>query len=155
MTVNENMALPNLDFTTGRFMTDEKKEAIMTKKMVEKLNIKTPSIHQKVKNLSGGNQQKIVVGKWLVREAKVIIFDEPTRGIDVAAKIEIYHLMNKLKEDGIAVIYVSSELPEVLGLSDRVLVMCNGRLKADLRTLDTNQEEILHFATQYDALEEQ
>ncbi|PKM55328.1 MAG: D-xylose ABC transporter ATP-binding protein [Firmicutes bacterium HGW-Firmicutes-5] len=155
MTVNENMALPNLDFTTGRFMTNEKKEAVMTKKMVDKLNIRTPSIHQKVKNLSGGNQQKIVVGKWLVREAKVIIFDEPTRGIDVAAKIEIYHLMNKLKEDGIAVIYVSSELPEVLGLSDRVLVMCNGRLKADLKTLDTNQEEILHFATQYDALEEQ
>lgn len=153
MSVNDNITLPNLDMTSKGPVTIDKNESLMTKTMVEKLSIKTPSLAQKVNNLSGGNQQKIVVGKWMAREAKVILFDEPTRGIDVAAKIEIYHLMNQLKKDGIAVVYVSSELPEVLGMSDRVLVMCNGRLKADLNTKDTNQEEIIHYATQYDALE--
>jgi ribose transport system ATP-binding protein len=104
--------------------------------------------------LSGGNQQKIVVGKWLARDARVIFFDEPTRGIDVAAKVEIYNLMNALKQDGVLVVYVSSELPEVLGISDRVLVMCNGKLKAELKTEETNQEEIMSYATKFDSLEE-
>lgn len=94
------------------------------------------------------------MGKWLARDAHVVIFDEPTRGIDVAAKIEIYNLMNTLKQEGIAVIYVSSELPEVLGISDRILVMCNGQLKANLKkTHETNQEEIMYYATQYDTAE--
>lgn len=154
MTVAENIALPNMDLVTKRGVTSKGEEKALAERIRESLKIKTPSIHQQVKNLSGGNQQKIVVGKWLAKDANVIIFDEPTRGIDVAAKVEIYNIMNELKQAGICVIYVSSELPEVLGLSDRVLVMCNGRLKASLETKNTSQEEILHYATQYDVMEE-
>jgi ribose transport system ATP-binding protein len=117
--------------------------------MMKSLKIKAPSVEQYVRNLSGGNQQKVVVGKWLMRNAQVVIFDEPTRGIDVASKIEIYNIINDLKKNGIGVMFVSSELPEVLGMSDRVLVMCNGKITAELVTKDTNQEEILHYATQY------
>ncbi|PKM50494.1 MAG: D-xylose ABC transporter ATP-binding protein [Firmicutes bacterium HGW-Firmicutes-7] len=153
MSVKHNITLPNLDMTATLDVINKQKESNLCAKIIGKLGIRTPSQEQLVKNLSGGNQQKIVVGKWLARDAKVIFFDEPTRGIDVAAKIEIYNLMNQLKEQGIAVIYVSSELPEVLGLSDRVLVMCNGSLKADLKTEETNQEEVLFYATQYEATE--
>lgn len=153
MSVKHNITLPNLDMTAKLDIINPQKESNLAAKIIEKLGIRTPSQDQLVKNLSGGNQQKIVVGKWLARDAKVIFFDEPTRGIDVAAKIEIYNLMNHLKEQGIAVIYVSSELPEVLGLSDRVLVMCNGNLRADLKTEETSQEEILFYATQYETTE--
>jgi ribose transport system ATP-binding protein len=126
-----------------------RRESRQAGKMVDSLRIKTPSLEQYVRNLSGGNQQKIVVGKWLMRDAKVVMFDEPTRGIDVAAKIEIYNIMNELKKNGIGVIFVSSELPEVLGMSDRVLVMCEGRITANLKTSETDQEQILAFATQH------
>lgn len=153
MSVKHNITLPNLDMTAKGDMIKPQKETNLAAKIINNLSIRTPSQDQLVKNLSGGNQQKIVVGKWLARDAKVIFFDEPTRGIDVAAKIEIYHIMNQLKEQGIAVVYVSSELPEVLGLSDRVLVMCNGYLRADLKTEETNQEEILFYATQYETTE--
>jgi ribose transport system ATP-binding protein len=107
-----------------------------------------------VKNLSGGNQQKVVVGKWLVRKARIVIFDEPTRGIDVAAKVEIYNLMNKLKEEGIGVIFVSSELPEILGMSDKILVMCDGRITGSLRVEEATQDRILGFATRYQTKKE-
>jgi ribose transport system ATP-binding protein len=90
-----------------------------------------------------------VVGKWLLRDAGVVIFDEPTRGIDVASKIEIYTLMNELKKNGVAVLFVSSELPEVLGMSDRIIVMCAGRITGELITKTTHQEEILSYATKY------
>ncbi len=153
MSVKENITLPNLDMAASLGVIKNDVEAKMTNEAITRLSIKTPSRDQLVKNLSGGNQQKIVVGKWLARDAHVVIFDEPTRGIDVAAKIEIYNLMNALKQEGIAVIYVSSELPEVLGISDRILVMCNGRLKGNLKTDETNQEEIMYYATQYDTAE--
>jgi ribose transport system ATP-binding protein len=117
--------------------------------MIQSLRIKATGTEQYVRTLSGGNQQKVVVGKWLMRDAQVVIFDEPTRGIDVASKIEIYNIINDLKRSGIGVMFVSSELPEVLGMSDRALVMCNGRITAELETKKTNQEEILHYATQY------
>ncbi|MDR2477697.1 MAG: sugar ABC transporter ATP-binding protein [Treponema sp.] len=149
MTVSENITLPSLDIVSRlgvirRFLEKEK-----SSQMVMRLKIKTPGIWQQVGNLSGGNQQKIVVGKWLMRNARVVIFDEPTRGIDVGSKIEIYNLINELKRNGIGVMFVSSELPEVLGMSDRVIVMCNGRVTASLITKKTNQEEILKYATQY------
>ncbi len=153
MSVKDNITLPNLDMVTSLGVLKNHVETKMTNEAITRLSIKTPSKDQLVKNLSGGNQQKIVVGKWLARDAHVVIFDEPTRGIDVAAKIEIYNLMNTLKQEGIAVIYVSSELPEVLGISDRILVMCNGQLKANLKTHETNQEEIMYYATQYDTAE--
>ncbi|MDR0671601.1 MAG: sugar ABC transporter ATP-binding protein, partial [Oscillospiraceae bacterium] len=149
MELFKNITLPNLDISARRGVLDRRKEMDLSSHIVETLRIKTPSLTQFVRNLSGGNQQKVVLAKWLLRQANVVLFDEPTRGIDVGAKIEIYHLMNDLKKQGIGVMYVSSELPEVLGVSDRILVMCDGRITADLKTSETTQEEILHYATQF------
>ncbi|WP_163195161.1 sugar ABC transporter ATP-binding protein [Clostridium thermarum] len=155
LSVRENVSLANLDAVCNRFgVLNSKKEISLTDKVIKDLRIKTPSQLQEVKKLSGGNQQKLVVGKWLVRNAKVVIFDEPTRGIDVAAKVEIYNLMNSLKEQGIGVIFVSSELPEILGMSDRILVMCSGRITGDISVQDATQNKILHLATQYEKKEE-
>jgi len=155
LTISENIGLANLDYICNKFgMVNDKKEKELTNRAIEELKIKTPSISQLVKNLSGGNQQKVVVGKWLVRKAKIVIFDEPTRGIDVAAKVEIYNLMNKLKEDGIGVIFVSSELPEILGMSDKIIVMCGGRITGQLKVEDATQDIILGFATKYQTKKE-
>lgn len=140
--VSENIAIANLDTLSNPVgVLSAKRERDMANRAVKELKIKTPSIKSEVKNLSGGNQQKIVVGKWLMRDAKVIIFDEPTRGIDVAAKVEIYNLMNKLKRSGIGVMFVSSELPEVLGMSDRIIVMCSGRITGELSRDEATQEK--------------
>lgn len=150
LSIKENIGLANLDqICNGMGIVSQTKENELTHKAISELRIKTPSADQLAKNLSGGNQQKIVLGKWLVRDAKVVIFDEPTRGIDVAAKIEIYNIMNTLKKNGIGVLFVSSEMPEVMGMSDRILVMCNGRITGDLISSQTSQDEILRFATQY------
>lgn len=149
MVFAENITLPNLELVSRMGVISGGREAKKATVMKDTLKIKTPSIYQTVTALSGGNQQKIVVGKWLMRDAKVVIFDEPTRGIDVASKIEIYNIINELKKQGIGVMFVSSELPEVLGMSDRVLVMCGGRITANLETKNTDQEEILRYATQY------
>ena len=100
-------------------------------------------------SLSGGNQQKLVVAKWLLRESRVIIFDEPTRGIDVAAKVEIYNLMNKLKQEGKGVVFVSSELPEILGIADRIIVLCEGRVTGEMPASEATQEKILYLATRF------
>ena len=102
------------------------------------------------RSMSGGNQQKVVVGKWLARNSRVVIFDEPTRGIDVGAKVEIYNLMNKLKQEGIAVMFVSSEMPEVLGIADRIIVMCDGRITGEVSAQETTQNEILKYATEFE-----
>lgn len=140
--VSENIAIANLDTLSNPVgVLSAKRERDMANRAVKELKIKTPSIKSEVKNLSGGNQQKIVVGKWLMRDAKLIIFDEPTRGIDVAAKVEIYNLMNKLKKSGIGVMFVSSELPEVLGMSDRIIVMCSGRITGELSRDEATQEK--------------
>jgi ribose transport system ATP-binding protein len=149
MTLVENITLPSLDIISKLGIILRKQEGKKAQAMIDSLKIKTPSINQYVKNLSGGNQQKVVVGKWLMRDAQVVIFDEPTRGIDVGSKVEIYNIINDLKKNGIGVMFVSSELPEVLGISDRIIVMCNGRITAELITKNTNQEEILKYATQY------
>ncbi|MDR1904355.1 MAG: sugar ABC transporter ATP-binding protein [Treponema sp.] len=149
MTLAENITLPSLDIVSKLGIIRRKLEAKKSKEMIQNLKIKTPSVDQYVRNLSGGNQQKVVVGKWLMRDAQVVIFDEPTRGIDVASKIEIYNIINDLKRNGIGVMFVSSELPEIIGMADRIMVMCNGRITAELITKDTSQEEILKYATQY------
>jgi len=149
MTLSQNITLPSLDIISKFGVIIDQLEMEKSSQMVNTLRIKTPSIRQYVRNLSGGNQQKVVVGKWLMRQAKVVIFDEPTRGIDVASKIEIYNIINDLKKNGIGVIMVSSELPEVLGMSDRIIVMCNGKITKELITKETNQEEIMQYATQY------
>jgi len=149
MNVAHNLLLPNLDFISKLGIISNKLEKNKSIQIINELKIKTSGIDQIVRNLSGGNQQKIVVGKWLFRNAQVIIFDEPTRGIDVASKIEIYNIMNNLKQNGIGIMFISSELPEVIGMSDRVLVMCNGKITANLITEHTNQEEILTYATKF------
>ena len=150
LSIRENVGLANLDRICSRTgVVSRKKENRLTAEAIEKLKVKTPSPEQLVNNLSGGNQQKIVVGKWLVRSAEVVMFDEPTRGIDVAAKVEIYNIMNELKSQLIGVIFVSSEMPEVMCMSDRILVMCNGRITGDLVSRKTTQDEILRCATNY------
>ena len=115
---------------------------------VKTLSIKTPSLQQKVKNLSGGNQQKVIIGKWLASDASILIFDEPTRGIDVGAKSEIYRLLNDLAHQGKSIIMISSELPEILRMSHRVVVMCEGRVTGELNIAEATQEKIMKFATQ-------
>ena len=148
MHVQDNMIFPSLDAYSNKFgVIDFKKVVDNSKHMVDILKIKTPSIFQQVKNLSGGNQQKIVVGKWLLTKPKVIIFDEPTRGIDVNAKVNMYQEIQELKKQGIGIIVISSEMLELFGLSDRILVLSNGRQTANLKTKETNQEEVLIYAT--------
>jgi ribose transport system ATP-binding protein len=116
-------------------------------RQVASLSIKTPSIRQAVQNLSGGNQQKVVIGKWLTRDCDVLIFDEPTRGIDVGAKEEIYALLKKLTEAGKSIIMISSELPEILRLSNRIAVMCEGRITSILTADEATPEAVMHYAT--------
>lgn len=150
--VKENIALPNLDILSNKFgFIQKKKEKVMVEEAIRDLNIKLANASVDAGTLSGGNQQKIVVAKWLARNSRVVIFDEPTRGIDVAAKVEIYNLMNKLKERGIGVLFVSSEMPEVLGMSDRILVMCDGRITADLPAEEATQDQIMKYATKYES----
>ncbi len=152
LSVRENIALPNLDILCDKFgVVDKKKEKTMTEKTVDELKIKLPSPEVNAGALSGGNQQKVVVGKWLARQSRVVIFDEPTRGIDVAAKVEIYNLMNALKKQGIGVLFVSSEMPEVMGISDRILVMCDGRITGELNTKEATQDKILTYATKFES----
>lgn len=151
LSIRENIALPNLDILCSKAgVVSKKKESEMVKKAEKDLQIKMSSGEISAGSLSGGNQQKIVVGKWLARNSRVVIFDEPTRGIDVAAKVEIYHLMNSLKQQGVGVLFVSSEMPEVLGISDRILVMCDGKITGELDTKDATQDLILEYATKFD-----
>ena len=151
LSIRHNIALPNLDLLCDKLgVVSNKKEDEMCDKAVKDLKIKTPNVEINAANLSGGNQQKVVVGKWLARNSKVVIFDEPTRGIDVAAKVEIYNLMNKLKQEGIAVMFVSSEMPEVMGIADRIIVMCDGRITGELMAEEATQSEILTLATRFE-----
>ena len=148
LSIRHNIALPNLDLLCNRLgVVSTTKEDAMCDQAVDNLKIKTPNVDVDAGNLSGGNQQKVVVGKWLARNSRVVMFDEPTRGIDVAAKVEIYNLMNQLKQQGIAVMFVSSEMPEVMGIADRIIVMCDGRITGELSARETTQNEILTYAT--------
>lgn len=151
LSIRHNLALPNLDIVCNRLgVVNSQKEMQLCDKAVADLKIKTPNVEVDSGNLSGGNQQKVVVGKWLARDSRVVIFDEPTRGIDVGAKVEIYHLMNELKQQGIAVLFVSSEMPEVMGIADRIIVMCDGRITGEVMAADTTQNEILTLATTFE-----
>jgi len=120
---------------------------------VDLLKVKTPSVEQETRLLSGGNQQKVVIAKWLLRDCDILFFDEPTRGIDVGAKAEIYKLLQGLADQGKAIVVISSELPEVLRLSHRILVMCEGRLTGELDGAGATQEAIMTLATQRRAME--
>ncbi|MBD5472920.1 MAG: sugar ABC transporter ATP-binding protein [Lachnospiraceae bacterium] len=151
LSIRHNIGLPNLDLLCNKLgVVNAAKEDEMCARTVKNLKIKTPGVEINAANLSGGNQQKVVVGKWLARNSRVVIFDEPTRGIDVAAKVEIYNLMNELKKQGIAVVFVSSEMPEVMGIADRIIVMCDGRITGELMAEDATQNEILSLATRFE-----
>ncbi|MBL0387342.1 sugar ABC transporter ATP-binding protein [Tumebacillus sp. ITR2] len=148
LSVRENTSLVSLRSLSSRLgILDHKQESVLAQRYIEELRTKTPSAEVNVNNLSGGNQQKVVLAKWLATNPKVLILDEPTRGIDVGAKVEIYQLINQLTAAGHAVIMISSELPEVLGMSDRIFVMSEGRIAGELSRADATQESIMKLAT--------
>lgn len=149
LVVRENTVFSSLPkYLKGGFIIDSKKERNATLGYIKELNIKTPSVDQLVKNLSGGNQQKVVLSRILSTECDILIFDEPTRGIDVGAKQEIYHLMCKLADEGKSIIMISSEMPELIGMSQRIYVMSEGTITAELGPDQFNQELILTKASQ-------
>ncbi|MGA8941579.1 MAG: sugar ABC transporter ATP-binding protein [Thermoactinomyces sp.] len=145
--IRENMSLANLKSFAPHGLLKTKDEENFVQLMVDRLKVKTTSSDELAGNLSGGNQQKVVIAKWIGTAPKVLILDEPTRGIDVGAKREIYNLMNELTERGMAIVMISSELPEVLGMSDRILVVHEGRLAGELKKTEATQEKIMFLAT--------
>lgn len=147
LSIRENITMANIKALSKSGVINHKQEVNKSEEYIQTLNIKAPSIEQKVKFLSGGNQQKVIIAKWLHTKTKVFIFDEPTRGIDVGAKIEVYQVINKLARDGNAVIMISSEMPEILGLSDRILVMNEGSCTAILDRDEATQEKVMFYAT--------
>lgn len=145
--IKNNITLGNLRALSSNGIINENEEINVANKYKDDLTIKAPSIEQLLSNLSGGNQQKVSVGKWLFTEPKILILDEPTRGIDVGAKYEIYTIMNRLIDEGLSIIMISSELPEVLGMSDRIYVMAHGEITGELNIKDATQDEIMKMAT--------
>lgn len=147
MTVADNAVLASFEDYRRWVFLDHRKILRTTQEFVTRLAIRTPTIEQIVRNLSGGNQQKVVIAKWLIHNSDILIFDEPTRGIDVGAKGEIYALMNELVAQGKSIIMISSELPEILRMSDRIAVMCEGRITGTLDIAEANQQRIMKYAT--------
>lgn len=144
--IGENIALANLKHFSRGFLLNRKQEDREAAQMSEKLTVKAPSIKTSAGSLSGGNQQKVVIAKWLLQNPTVFIMDEPTRGIDVGAKYEIYKIMCDLAQQGAGVIMISSELPEIIGVCDRALVMAEGRITGEVQGDDLTQERIMSFA---------
>lgn len=147
LSVAENLALASFESGMRAGIIDRRGHRRRAEGIIRDLAIKTPTPDQEVRLLSGGNQQKVVIGKWLLADSRILIMDEPTRGIDVGAKVEIYELMNRLTERGAAILMISSELPEVIGMSDRVLVMSGGRVTGELRAEEATQERVMELAT--------
>ncbi len=146
--IRENTTLSRLEKVSRHLVIDQDKEVLAAEHYREKLRTKCPTIEQKVGNLSGGNQQKVLLAKWMFADPEILILDEPTRGIDVGAKYEIYCIINQLVEEGNSVVMISSELPEVLGMCDRVFVMDEGRMVAELDRSEANQESIMTYILQ-------
>ncbi|KPL75499.1 ABC transporter ATP-binding protein [Ornatilinea apprima] len=147
--VKENISLSNLAEIAKRGVVDKNAEIVVANEYKNSLNIKTPTVAQKVQNLSGGNQQKVCLGKWLFVKPDVLILDEPTRGIDVGAKYEIYTIMTQLVRQGMSIIMISSELPEILGMSDRIYVVSSGKIAGEMPVHEATQEKIMELATEY------
>ncbi|MEG0584125.1 MAG: ATP-binding cassette domain-containing protein, partial [Cetobacterium sp.] len=146
LSVKDNMTLSSLDFFSTLFGLNKNKEKLSVKEYIEKFRIKTPSDDQIIKNLSGGNQQKVAIAKALMTNPKILILDEPTRGVDVGAKKEIYDVINDLKKKGMSIIMISSEMPEVMGLSDRIIVLHENSITGELNFNDATQEKIMRYA---------
>ena len=147
LSVAKNISMTIFKFISRFGIINQKKETNIARDYVNQLSIKTPSIDQEVKFLSGGNQQRVVIAKWLATNPKILIVDEPTRGIDVGAKAEIYKLLNDLSHQGVAILMISSEIPEIMAMSDRVLVIYQGRVRAELESKKINEEVIMWYAT--------
>ncbi|MBQ6969646.1 MAG: sugar ABC transporter ATP-binding protein, partial [Synergistaceae bacterium] len=151
LSITDNTVLSSYDLPElhkGIFV-NEKRSAEVSENYVKQLKTKTPSVRQLVKNLSGGNQQKVVIAKWMLRNCDILIFDEPTRGIDIGARAEIYSLMDSLVKEGKSIIMVSSDMTEVLKMSDRIVVMCEGRKTGELDIAEATQDKIMTLATKY------
>jgi len=150
LSVLENTILASLPRYVGKIgLLDEKRCAVDVGKSIDQLRVKTPSARTRIKDLSGGNQQKVLFARWLLTEPDILILDEPTRGIDVGAKYEIYTIIADLAAKGKSIIMISSEMPELLGMSDRIMVMCDGRLTGILDGASADQETIMRLATQF------
>ena len=147
MGVRENLSLPMLDRLGSPFVPSRTRERALVSEYIKNLRIRTPHMEQRVSALSGGNQQKVVIARWLATKPKVLILDEPTRGIDVGAKAEVHALIARLAEQGVAILMISSELPEIMGMSHRILVMCSGRIVADIPRHHATEESIMAAAT--------
>jgi ribose transport system ATP-binding protein len=147
MGVRENVTLSNLNELVKGLFIDRSKEVSVAEQYINDLRIKTPGMEQHVEHLSGGNRQKVVLARWLFTKSKVLIFDEPTAGIDVGVKYEIYQLINRLAKEGVGIIVISSDLPELLGVSDRIMVMCEGRIMGSLKRSEATQERVMMMAT--------
>jgi ribose transport system ATP-binding protein len=146
MSVRENLSLSTLAAISEWGIIRQRRERIRASAMVRELKVRTPGVETPVARLSGGNQQKVVLGRWLQAKPRVFVLEEPTRGIDVGAKVEVYRLMENLAEDGAAILMVSSELPEILSMSDRILTISDGRLTAEFQRGAVTQEEVLDRA---------
>ena len=147
MSIKENISYSSFKKVSRMRLIIPKYLKEIADKYKKLLNIVTPDIEKKIKELSGGNQQKVVLAKWLATDCQILLFDEPTRGVDVGAKQEIYELINKLAEDGKAIIFISSEMPELLGMTDRIIVMHEGEITGELTKEDATQEKILQLAS--------
>ena len=147
LSITDNTVMPSLDLLSKGLLVNDSKFDRVSDEYIEKIHTKTPTTHARVGSLSGGNQQKVVISKWLLRDCDILIFDEPTRGIDVGAKSEIYKLMNQLASEGKSIIMISSDMPELLRMSDRIVVMCEGRKTGELDISEATQENIMTLAT--------
>lgn len=151
LSIADNVSIASIEkYLDAGFVLNNKKVEKLVQENVAKLSIKTPSSKTLIQSLSGGNQQKVIISRWLANDPDILIMDEPTRGIDVGAKYEIYQIMIDLAKQGKAIVMISSEMPELIGMSDRILVMCNGRLTGEVSGEEATQERILHFATQFE-----
>lgn len=146
--VKNNLTLANLKKVANNNILDTRKEVVEAESLKARLNIKAPTIEQKAINLSGGNQQKVVLGKWIFTEPEILILDEPTRGIDVGAKYEVYTIINELADQGKSVIFISSELPELLGICDRIYTLSEGRITGNISIDEASQESLMTYMTQ-------
>ena len=145
-TIRENLSLASLKNISKGCFIDKKYEKQWVKKMFDRLRVKAPSIETVIVNLSGGNQQKVVLGKWLLEEPQILFIDEPTKGIDVGAKTEIYKIMNELTEQGVAIVMVSSDMPELISMSDRCIVLSNGRITGEFNNEEITQDRVMQAA---------
>jgi len=147
MAVRENFSLSHLEDYCRHDFVDVAREGTACREYVRSLGIKTPSIEQRVANLSGGNQQKVIIAKWVARQPRILIVDEPTRGIDVGAKEEVHALLNRLADQGVGILFISSDLPEVLAVCDRVIIVKNGQVSGTLMRTDASREQVMELAT--------